>query len=124
MDLNMKGKIIFWSIMICVVVPFCGFFAGFVGTSILPPIAYLTAPAVCSQGTLQVHNYSISSSYKVNSSVHYDCVDSKTGVSSDVTESVISVGGLLVAIVGSVGLAIIVILISGVRFLLGRQSNS
>ena len=120
----MKGQIIFWLIMVFLVVPFCGFMFGMAGTAFFPPLASLTAPVVCSHGNLQVHQYSISSSYKVSTSVHYDCVDSQTGGTSDVTEPTISVGGLIVAVVGSVGLGLIVILISALRVLLGRQTTS
>jgi hypothetical protein len=115
--------IIFWLIMIFLVVPFCGFFVGLMGTAFLPPVAYLTAPVVCSQGTLQVRQSTVSSSYQVSTSIHYDCVDSQAGTKSDVTEPVISVGGLMVAAVGSIGLGLIVILVGGIRFLLGRQTT-
>ncbi len=123
-DFSTKGKIIFWLIMIFVVTPFCGFFAGLAGMSYLPSLAYLTAPAICSQGALQVHQYSASDSYQVSGSIHYDCVDSQTGKTSDATESVISVGGLAVAVLGSILLALTVILISAIRFLIGQQTTS
>ncbi len=123
-DFSTRGKIIFWLIMIFLVTPFCGFFVGLTGMSFLPSLAYLTAPAVCSQGALQVHQYSVSGSYQASGSVHYDCVNSQTGKTSDVTESVISVGGLAVAVLGSILLALTVILISAIRFLIGQQTTS
>ncbi len=123
-DFSTKGKIIFWLIMIFVVTPFCGFFAGLIGIGFLPPLAYLAAPAVCSQGTLQVHESSVSGSYQASGSIHYDCVDSQSGKTSDVTESVITVGGLAVAVLGSILLALTVILISAIRFLISQQTTS
>jgi hypothetical protein len=116
-----RGGIILWLIMIFLIVPFCGFFAGLMGTSFVPPMAYLTAPAVCSQGILQVRQSSVSDSYQISTSIHYDCVDSRTGTTTDVTETVISVGGLMVAVLGSIGLGLFVILYSAIRYLLGRQ---
>ena len=107
----------------------CGYtflriFAGLAGMSYLPSLAYLTAPAICSQGALQVHQYSVSDSYQVSGSIHYDCVDFQTGKTSDATEFVISVGGLAVAVLGSILLALTVILISAIRFLIGQQTTS
>jgi hypothetical protein len=121
-DFGTRGKIIFWLIMIFLVIPFCGFFTGGAASSYFPSSAYLTSPAVCSNGTLVIHQVDSPSKTWGTSWTIYDyCVDSHTGTTSDITQSVSLVGGLIVPVVGSTGLALILILVGIIRLLTGRS---
>jgi len=124
-NLSPTGKIIFSTIMFLVFVPMCSFFAGMIGSSFFPSLAYLTSPALCSNGTLQIHqvdkpNKAWGTSFTTNDT----CVDSQTGKTSDVSQTANMVVGLIAAVIITVVLGLIVILVVTIRYLLGRQTAS
>jgi hypothetical protein len=124
-NLSPTGKIIFSTVMFLVFVSMFGYFAGMGVSDYVPASAYLTSPALCSNGTLQIQQVDKPSKATGTSFTIYDyCVDSQTGKTSDVSNSAHSVVALIIAAVITVVLGLFVILFVTIRFLLGRQSTS
>jgi hypothetical protein len=121
-NLSQVGKIL---VMCFVFVPLIAFFVGMVVATFTPASVYLTAPVLCSNGTIQVHQVDKPSQAWGTSFTIYDyCVDSHSGKTSDLSNWANVVVGLIVAVVIAVVLVPFVILFLIIRFLRGRQSTS
>jgi hypothetical protein len=120
-DLSPRGRIILWAIMLFLVVPFCGFFAGMTVSGVVPPIGNLVAPLACNNGTLQNNSHIFTNGYSTSYSPSYDCTNSATGKSENVSTTIDYIGGGVVAVVGFIGLGFILILIGTIRLLTGRS---
>jgi hypothetical protein len=119
--MSTRGRIIFWLILLCLVGPVCGCPAGMAGTAIFPPMAKLAAPLACTGGTLQSRQFVSSSSSQISYSARFQCVNSQTGVSDDVTTPVLYVNGVIFGFVLVIVLALIMILFEGFRYVRGRS---
>jgi hypothetical protein len=120
-DFSTRGKIIFWLIMILVVVPFFAFFAGMTVSAMFPPIGKLISPLACANGTLQFNNHTFQNGYSTSYSPTYDCLNSATGKSENVSTTIDYIGGGVVAVVGCLEFGLLVILIGAIRLLTGRS---
>ena len=120
-DLSSRGRLIIWAIVLFAVVPFCGFFGGMTVSAIFPPIGDLMAPMACSNGTLQFNSHTFSTGYSTSYAPSYDCVDSATGASENISAAIDYIGGGVVAVVGFIGVALIMIMVGAIRALTGKS---